>query len=66
MNTLAKIISSIILVIIGFLCLGLWPYIPGPGTLISIFLFIAAMVGVSAIWRKSKKPGEGDIFKNSK
>tara|TARA_B100000768_G_C11060018_1_gene282017 strand:- start:216 stop:416 length:201 start_codon:yes stop_codon:yes gene_type:complete len=66
MNKLAKILVSFLLIVIGFLCLGLWPYIPGPGVLISIGLFISAMVGVSAVWGKSKKEEEGDIFKNSK
>lgn len=66
MSKLAKILVSLLLIVIGFLCLGLWPYIPGPGVLISIGLFISAMVGVSAVWRKSKKEEEGDIFKNSK
>ena len=66
MSKLAKILVSFLLIVIGFLCLGLWPYIPGPGVLISIGLFISAMVGVSAVWGKSKKKEEGDIFKNSK
>jgi len=66
MSKLAKILVSFLLIVIGFLCLGLWPYIPGPGVLISIGLFISAMVGVSAVWGKSKKEEEGDIFKNSK
>ena len=66
MNKLAKILVSFLLIVIGFLCLGLWPYIPGPGVLISIGLFISAMVGGSAVWGKSKKEEEGDIFKNSK
>lgn len=64
MNTAVKIILSIVLFIIGFLCMGLWPYIPGPGVLISIGLFGAAIMGIVAIWKKKKVAGEGDIFKN--
>ena len=64
MNTVIKFILSIVLFIIGILCLGLWPYIPGPGVLISIGLFGAAIMGIVAIWKKKKVAGEGDIFKN--
>jgi hypothetical protein len=59
-----KIILSIVLGIVGFLCLGLWPYIPGPGVAVSIGLFVGAMLGIRAIWAKKKLDGEGDIFKN--
>jgi hypothetical protein len=64
MNIVVKIILSIVIGIIGFLCLGLWPYIPGPGVLVSIGLFGAAIVGIVAIWKTRKVEGEGDIFKN--
>ncbi len=64
MVTIVKIIVSIIIGLIGFLCLGLWPYIPGPGILISIGLFASAMIGIRAVWAKKKVEGEGDIFKN--
>ena len=50
MNTGVKIILSVIIGIIGFLCLGLWPYIPGPGVLISIGLFVGAILGIRAIF----------------
>jgi hypothetical protein len=64
MNTSVKIMLSVIIGFIGFLCLGLWPYIPGVGVLISIGLFIAAILGIRSIWAKKKQEGEGDIFKN--
>ena len=64
MNIIIKLILSIILGIVGILCLGLWPYIPGPGVLVSIGLFVAAIIGIVAIWKKPKVEGEGDIFKN--
>lgn len=64
MNIAVKIILSIVIGIIGFLCLGLWPYIPGPGVFVSIGLFNAAIVGIVAIWKTRKVEGEGDIFKN--
>ena len=52
MNVLVKIILSILLFIIGFLCMGLWPYIPGPGVIVSIGLFVASIAGIAAIWKK--------------
>lgn len=64
METGVKVFLSIVLGIIGFLCLGLWPYIPGPGVLISIGLFVSSIIGIRAIWAKKKLDGEGDIFKN--
>ena len=64
MSIIVKIILSVIIGIIGFLCLGLWPYIPGPGVLVSIGLFVAALLGIRAIWTKKEQEGEGDIFKN--
>lgn len=64
MNIIIKLIVSIILGFVGFLCLGLWPYIPGPGVLVSIGLFVAAIIGIVAIWKKPKVDGEGDTFKN--
>ena len=64
METGVKIVLSIVLGIVGLLCLGLWPYIPGPGVLISIGLFVGAIIGIKAIWSKKKVDGEGDIFKN--
>lgn len=64
MNVVVKIILSLVLCIVGLLCLGLWPYIPGPGVLISIGLFVAAIMGIISIWKKPKVDGEGDVFKN--
>jgi len=64
MNTAVKIVLSIVIFIIGFLCLGLWPYIPSVGTIVSIGLFVSAMIGIRAIWRKPKVEGEGEIFKD--
>jgi hypothetical protein len=64
MNVVVKIILSLVLGIVGLLCLGLWPYIPGPGVLISIGLFVAAIMGIISIWKKPKVDGEGDVFKN--
>jgi hypothetical protein len=54
MHVLIKIILSLILFIIGFLCLGLWPYIPGKypgGIAISIALFFGFMYGIYRIWK---------------
>lgn len=65
MNTPVKIIVSVIIGMIGFLCLGLGPYIPGPGVLISIGFFVGAVLGIRAIWAKKKEKGEGDVFKNN-
>ena len=64
MNIGVKVILSIVLGIVGFMCLGLWTYIPGPGVLISIGLFGAAVMGIVAIWKSRPIEGEGDIFKN--
>ncbi len=64
MNVVVKIILSLVLGVVGLLCLGLWPYIPGPGVLISIGLFVAAIMGIISIWKKPKVDGEGDVFKN--
>jgi len=64
MNIAVKIVLSIVIGIVGFLCLGLWAYIPGPGVIVSIGLFGAAVVGIVAIWKPRKVEGEGDIFKN--
>ena len=61
MNIVVKIVLSIVLFIIGFLCMGLWPYIT---VLPSIGLFIASILGIVAIWKKRPVEGEGDIFKN--
>ena len=61
MNIAIKIILSIVLFIVGILCAGLWPYIT---VLPSIGLFIAAILGIVAIWKKRPIEGEGDIFKN--
>lgn len=65
METGVKIVLSIVLGIVGILCAGLWPYIPGPGVIVSIGLFIGAILGIRAIWAKKKVDGEGDIFKNT-
>lgn len=64
MNIAVKIILSIILFIVGFMCMGLWPYIPKVGILVSMGLFGAAIMGIVAIWKKRPVEGEGDIFKN--
>lgn len=61
MKKVVKILVSIILFIIGFLCMGLWPYIT---VLPSLGLFIASILGIYAIWKKQTVKGEGDIFKN--
>lgn len=65
MNVVVKVLLSIVIGIIGFLSLGLWAYIPGPGVIVSLGLFGAAIVGIVAIWKKRKIEGEGDIFKNT-
>ncbi len=64
MNTIVKIILSIVIFIIGILCLGAFPYFPGR-ILVRIGLFSAAMIGIGAIWKKRKVEGEGDVFKNN-
>jgi len=64
MNVLVKIILSIVLLFLGIMGGGLWPYIPGPGILISIGLFVASILGIIEIWKKRPVEGEGDIFKN--
>jgi hypothetical protein len=64
MNIVIKVVLSIVLLIIGFLCMGLWPYIPKVGVLVSIGLFCAAILGIIAIWKQRPIDGEGDIFKN--
>lgn len=61
MNIVVKIVLSIILFIIGVLCMGLWPYIT---VIPSIGLFIASILGIIAIWKKRQVEGEGNIFKN--
>jgi len=64
MNKIVKLIVSFIIGVIGFLSLGLWPYIPGAGMLVSFGLFVAAILAIIAIWKKPRVDGEGDIFKN--
>jgi hypothetical protein len=61
MKKVVKILISFILFIIGFLCMGLWPYIT---ILLSFGLFISALLGIYAIWKKQPIKGEGDIFKD--
>jgi hypothetical protein len=61
MKKAVKILLSIIIFIIGFLCMGLWPYITA---LPSLGLFCASIVGIYSIWKKKTVKGEGDIFKN--
>jgi hypothetical protein len=61
MNKVVKIFLSIVLFIIGFLCMGLWPYIT---VLPSMGLFIAAILGIRAIWKTKPVEGEGEIFKH--
>lgn len=54
MHVLIKIILTVILFLVGFLCLGLWPYIPGKypgGVAISIALFGAFMYGIYRLWK---------------
>ena len=41
--------------------MGLWPYIT---ILPSFGLFISAILGIYAIWKKQPIKGEGDIFKD--
>jgi hypothetical protein len=66
MNKAGKILASIFMGILAFLCLGLWPYIPVPllGISISIALSGACIMGIRSIWKTKKVEGEGDIFKN--
>ncbi len=64
MNVLIKIILSIVLLFLGIMGGGIWPYIPGVGILISIGLFAASIIGIVAIWKNKPVQGEGDIFKN--
>jgi hypothetical protein len=64
MNIVVKILVSILIFIVGFMCLGLWPYIPKVGVIVSIGLFSTAMIGIREVWRKKPVEGEGDIFKN--
>jgi hypothetical protein len=64
MNILIKIILSIILLFLGIIGGGIWPYIPGVGILISIGLFTASIIGIIAIWKKRPVEGEGNTFKN--
>lgn len=61
MNTAVKVLLTIVLLIVGLLCMGLWPYIT---VLPSIGLFIASIIGIVAIWRKRNITGEGDVFKH--
>jgi cell fate (sporulation/competence/biofilm development) regulator YlbF (YheA/YmcA/DUF963 family) len=63
MNKTLKIILSIILGLSAFVCLGLWPYIPGPGVLISMFLFAIFIIAIFALWRKKQTIDEGEVFK---
>jgi len=64
MNTGVKVIISIVLLIIGFICLGApFPYFPGR-ILVKIGLFGAAMSGIGAVWKSRPVEGEGDVFKN--
>ena len=65
MNIFVKILLSVVILFVGVMCMGLWPYIPGPsGVLVSIALFIGCVVAVISIWKKRPKDGEGDVFKN--
>jgi hypothetical protein len=61
MNIVVKILVSIVLFFIGFICMGLWRYIT---VLPSIGLFIASIIAIIAIWKKRPIEGEGDVFKN--
>jgi hypothetical protein len=61
MNTAVKVVLSVVLFIIGFLCMGLWPYIT---VIPCLLLFAGAMIAIVAIWKKRPVEGEGDIFRN--
>lgn len=61
MNNIVKIIISILLIIISFVALGIWPY---TGVIISIFLFASSIMGVITLWKKRKNEGEGELFKS--
>jgi hypothetical protein len=63
MKTLVKILLSIVILFLGIMGGGLWPYIPGPGILISIGLFSASIMGIVAIWKKRPAKDDGDVFK---
>jgi hypothetical protein len=65
MNTGVKVIVSILLVIVALFCLGLWPYIPVVGVLVSLGLAGAAIAGIFAVWKKRPSDGEGDVFKKN-
>ena len=64
MNTIVKLILSVMLGLLGLFSLGLWVYIPVVGIIISLGLCTGAILGIRAIWQKKKVEGEGDIFKN--
>ena len=54
MNTLTKILASIFLLFVGIMLGGIWPYIPGPGILISIGLFVTCIIGIVSIWKNKQ------------
>lgn len=63
MNSIAKIIVSLVLILIGLICLGApIPYFPGR-ILVRLALFGAALSGIGKIWQETPAEGEGDIFK---
>lgn len=64
MNTIVKLILSVMLGLLGFFSLGLWVYVPVVGIIISLGLCTGAILGIRVIWQKKKVEGEGDIFKN--
>lgn len=60
METVVKLIVSFVIFFIGFMCAGLFPGFFGA------ILFVAALIGIGAVWRKRKVEGEGEVFKNER
>jgi|688.fasta_scaffold1011109_2 hypothetical protein len=64
MNTVVKIIISIVLFLLGIFCAGApIPYFPGR-IILKMSLFAAAMIGIGEVWKRRPVKGEGDVFKN--
>lgn len=60
METIVKLIVSLVILFIGIMLAGTFPGIIG------VFLFAGAIIAISAVWRKRKVEGEGDVFKNER
>ncbi|MFY7667974.1 MAG: hypothetical protein ACOVQG_04475 [Crocinitomicaceae bacterium] len=61
MNVFVKIILTIILLFLGIMGGGIWPYIPVFGIIISIGLFISSIYAIVQIWKK--RPVESIVQK---